>query len=1192
MITIPENILKDILAKRGVSDAEIVALSLALSDRSAVEIANQLDKSEVAIRKRLGEVYRKFEIKGRGPGKLGELKRQLESEYEQLLQTTNTTRHDIVLYKESSEIATTRPHYDFDEAVDVTVFYGRTAELATLESWILKDRCRLVALLGMGGIGKTALSVKLAKQLQEQFEFVIWRSLRNAPKLTELLATLLKFLLNQPETNLPETTEGRVSILIDYLRSHRCLLVLDNVESIFVQSAHRAGDYQQGYEDYGKLLKQIGEVPHQSCLVLTSREKPKELVAQEGEKLPVRAFQLSGLNEEEGREILRAKGLLTTPAQLQELINHYAGNPLALKIVATNIQELFNGDISQFLKEGTTIFDNIRDLLNQQFERLSDPEQQIMYWLAINLEPVSVSELAKDITPSLSQVELLEALGSLLRRSLIIKNANGFSQLPVVRGYMLDQLIEHVCEGIKTGKNQLFNNYALIKAEAKDYIKTNQISLIIERVVNKILTIFGGEQTTKNQLKLILSNLQKQPEPQPGYTGGNIINLLVQMKIDLTGYDFSRIAIWQADLQNVNLHNVNFANAHLAKSVFLETLGSILSLAFSSDGKWLATGDVDGEICLWKIVDGKHLLTWKQKHNSWVRSVVFSPDGKTLASGSGDRTLKLWDVRSGKCLKTLAQNSPVRSVAFSHDGVILASGNDDHTVRLWDTSTGKCLKTLKEHKNWVWTVAFSPDGVLLASGSDDRSVKLWDVRTGQCLNTLVGHKGWVSSVAFSCDRITLASGSGDYKIKLWDVRTGQCLNTLEEHTNWVWSVAFSPDGKTLASGGDDRTVRLWDTHSGQCLETLAGQKGHTNRVGAVAFSPDGTTLASGSEDQTIKFWDVSTSQCLKTLQGYSNRVGSVAFSPHGVILASGSDDCKVRLWDVRTMKRTNILLGHTNRVGSVAFSSDGTTLASGSDDGTIKLWDIRTAKCLSTFIEHTNWVSTVTFSPDGKILASGSDDTTIRLWDVQTGQCLKILDNTSRLRSVAFSPNGNILASGSDDCTVRLWDIHTGQCLKTLEDDNWVWAVAFSVDGTLASGSNDGTLKLWDIDSENPKTFTGHTNSIRSVAFSPDGQILASGGSDGAVKLWDVLSEECRNLAGKDAHTDWVKSVTFSPDGQILASGSDDETIKLWHVQTGECLATLKSKKPYHEMNITGVKGLTEAQKAMLQELGAFEVEY
>jgi hypothetical protein len=292
----------------------------------------------------------------------------------------------------------------------------------------------------MGGIGKTSLATKLAQQLQKQFQYLIWRSLRNAPPIKDLLTDLILFLSQQQEVNLPETVDGLISRLMEYLRSSSCLLVLDNTESIF-QSGELAGRYRQGYEGYGQLLRRLADECHQSCLLLTSREKPIGFAAKEGKTLPVRSLQVTGLGYKKAQEILKAKGLVSSEDESRKLIARYSSNPLILKSVATTIQTLFDGDISRFLAQGTVIFGEIWELLDKQFYRLSIAEKQVMQWLAINREWLTLSQLQEDIVPTLSHRELLEALESLQERSLIERHLDSFSQQPVVMEYMAERLI-------------------------------------------------------------------------------------------------------------------------------------------------------------------------------------------------------------------------------------------------------------------------------------------------------------------------------------------------------------------------------------------------------------------------------------------------------------------------------------------------------------------------------------------------------------------------------------------------------------------------------------------------------------------------------------------------------------------------------------------------------------------------------
>jgi WD40 repeat protein/DNA-binding CsgD family transcriptional regulator len=1168
MSEIPEDFLKAVAAQRNVSEAELAALSLALTGQKAEAIAKSLQISAPAVRKRLGSVYDKFDIPGSGPGKLEVLR--------------------SLLLEQCQQTSCDRKRRDWGEAVDISAFYGRTEELGHLEKWIVEDGCRLVALLGMGGIGKTSLSVILARQIKEEFAYVIWRSLRNAPPVRELLADLVKFFSNGEQTDVPEDVSKAIALLIgEYLQKHRCLLVLDNVESVLC-AGDRAGEYRQGYENYGELLRRLGETYHRSCILLTSREKPKEIALLEGKTRPVRVWQLTGLTEADCQKIFQAEGFSESESGWKKLIQLYEGNPLALKIAATTIQELFSGNIDEFLEQGTIAFGDIRDLLEQQFNRLSPLEQEIMYWLAIERDPVSISELRDDLVVSPILLKILEALESLGRRFLIERVGAGFTLQNVAIEYLYNRLTEQVCQEITTGKLDILHNYALLKATANDSIRNIQERLIIKPLKEKLLAYFKNSDNLEIQLNRILSDLRDKSRQRPGYAGGNLLNLRRHLKNDLSGGDFSSLTIRQAYLQGAKLQNVNFAHSDLSQSVFTQTFGSVFSVAFSPDGKCLAAGDSIGEIRLWRVIDGTQLATF-QGHVHWIWSVAFSPDGQILASGSASGEVRLWQVDTGQCLYTLLGHTGiVWSIAFSRDGQTLASSGDDGKVRLWDTRKGRCLDSMLEHDKTVRTVAFSPDGETLASGSDDYCVRLWDVRSGACLSTLEGHSRRIWSVAFSPDGQILASGSSDRTVKLWSIRDGQYLKTLSGHVRTVRTVAFSPDGETLASGSNDHSIRLWNVENGQCLRT---RQEHTNWVWSVAYSPDGETLASGSEDQSLRLWDVRDGRCLKTFQSQSNRILSVAYSPDGQTLASSSEDRALHLWDVRDGRCLKIWQEHANRVRSVAFSPDGQILASGSDDYSVRLWNIGNGQCLKTLQEHTDWVRSVVFSPDGQILASGSDDYFVKLWDIRSGQCLQTLGgHTNRVWSVAFSPDGRTLASSGEDRSVRLWDIRRGQCLNLYSGHNdWVSSVAFSPDGqTLVSSSVDQTVRVWDIKTgQCSKVLKGHTAWVPSVAFSPDGQTLASGSVDRTVRLWDVRTGQClKRLSG---HENWVWSVAFGPDGQTLVSGSSDETLRLWEVETGDCLNIMRLLRPYEGMNITGTKGLTKAQRTTLKALGAVE---
>jgi WD40 repeat protein len=1094
---------------------------------------------------------------------------------------------------------------DWGEAIDVSAFYGRQTDLQTLETWTLSLRCKTVGIFGLGGMGKTSLSVKLAQQVQAEFEVVIWRSLRQAPPLAALLNEILPILIGS------QLQESSIALLMEQLRAKRCLLILDNVESI-LQDGDCSGEYLPDYKPYGRLFEQICDEPHQSCLILTGREKPSGIALREGTDLPVRSLKLQGLSVNEGQHILTAKGIDPTPTQGQTLINYFGGNPLALKIAATTIQSLFGGSTQAFLSQNTTVFSTLWELLAQQFQRLPPLQQQIMYWLAIHREGVTPDQLQAELLPKVTLHKVLEALETLYGRSLIERalpneaGATGLTQQPVVMEYVTEHFLQTIEQEILGSTPHLLSTHFLIEAQAQDYSREAQIQLIVQPLAERLLAHFPTQAQLETHLRTLLTTLRASVTNAAGYAGGNILNLFCYLKTDLTGFDFSNLTLRQAYLLNTPLRDTNFTGAHFNQTVFAETFGGVISVAFSPDGQWLATGDTKGDIQLW---DAQTLVQRSRcrGHQHWIWAIAFSPNSQYLASASDDYRVRLWDVEAGQCLRTYEGHThSVTAVTFSCDGHLLASCSQDATVRLWRVNPGRqdpVLCALVGHSGRVWAIAFSPDLQTLASCGEDGTIRLWDIATGICRTQWHAHDHWVRSLAYSPDGQTLASSSYDSTLKLWDLSTQACLQTLQGHRQPVTAIAFSPDGQQLASSSFDRTLKLWDVFTGDCLKTFLG---HTNRIWSVAFHPSSRQLASGGDDHAAKIWNLKTGRCTKTLVGHTNATLSVALCPHQHLLASGHEDQTIRLWNLSNGNLSNgnlnnseiiqTLREHTNRVWSVAFHPHRPILASGSADTTVKLWDCASGQCLRTLIGHTSWVWTVVFSPDGTKLASSSYDHTVKLWDVDTGRCLQTLQgHTSSVVSVAFSPNGQWLASCEFDGLIKFWNPATGECCQTFKGHaNSVWSIAFSPDSAqLLSASFDQTLKLWEVSTGNClQTFTGHNGGITTAQFSPGGSFILSGSLDRTLKLWDVQTGDClKTLTG---HADLIYrllvalvSIEENSSSLTAFTASLDESIKVWDLETGECRGTWRSPRPYEGMQIQNIRGLTKAQTATLNALGA-----
>lgn len=1076
---------------------------------------------------------------------------------------------------------------------------GREREEEVLWN-LLASGTRGIGVFGPPGVGKSSLVGNIARHVSENFENVLWHSLRSAPPLREVLDRWLAAVRITP---LSERLGERLDLLIAFLARSRTLVVLDNAETVFDDA--RVPSVRQGDPEYRELLDRIITNPGNSTLIVTSTvlfDPFHTRIMESGLGL----VELSGLNRDAIRSLLLRGGARATRTEAQQVERAYSGNPQAVLVLAEFVRDAYGGDLSRLLKVERDLvnFERFDHLLERQISALSAEERLLLFLLVVWREPVSLEILYRELRDHLglrAPVSVGEIVAKLRARHLVIDTAQGVT----ASGFMLElvthYLVRTIAHEIVSGNPQLIATCPLVQATWPESVREQQRTFLLRPLVERIAKEEALQiENVRSLLRGRLRSLCNSESSVKSYTAANILYLMEAVGDEFTDLDLQGVTIRGGDFRFSWLHRTNMTNADLSGSAFAQTFGTLHSIAISSDaeGKYLAAGTSLGRVLIW-LRDTGELIAERQNHSETVRSLCFSFDSEILYSGGEDGRLVAWQFKVDKAeFIDEAHSNWIWAIRLLSSTERLVTAGGDGQVKVWSCKPLREELVLQFANDWIWDVTYSSEHLVCCS--EDGSIWSWQVDLSAAPILTVGECRLEARLEFPVKCIVVSPqepqvyflGCSNGFIYRLDLNSKECIPFGPRHRGVVRSIVLLPARGLVASAGDDKVIRIWKSKDGTAVRLL---EGHTSRVWSLASNSSLPIISSAGDDRSARIWRTDgPTHPERSLYGVEHSVRSLDLDYADSVIAACSDDV-VRRWHESCDVTENVIVRRNSRL-TVARAYGETYITSG-DDGSISVKAGDTP--LRTWSAHVGAIECLRVQSDFGLIASGGEDRVIRIWSTD-GDCITELKyHRNRIWDLAFSPEGRHLASGGGDHIVGLWRVDDGRLLASLPGhQSLVLAVSWLTEKIFVTGGSDGTVRFWAIraDADTGAEILRIIDvgfMVREIACSSKGAGLIIVG--GRTRQ----PESGSKLVCLDGEGNILQEVTRTLSGAIRALHLDSDSHRLFVAGDGkeivefEAEGSLIEKKrlringPYDGAILFGVSGLSEGQKTALRELGA-----